>query len=131
MDAINESPAVEVIPPSAPWEALPDGEYAIVELFGHTTLVGRITEVERFGAKMLAMEPLFAGELLAPAYHGGPAIYRLTPCARKVAWERQHRERWQLPAAIKATLPPEALPAPSTTELSEGSEDELEDRSPF
>ena len=27
----------------------PPGEYAIVELFGHTTLVGRISEIERFG----------------------------------------------------------------------------------
>ena len=35
--------------------AHPPGEYAIVELFGHTTLVGRIAEVERFGAKMMAL----------------------------------------------------------------------------
>jgi hypothetical protein len=43
---------------------LPPGEYAIVELLGHTTIVGRIGEVERFGAKMMAIEPLFAGALL-------------------------------------------------------------------
>ena len=37
----------------------PPGDYAIVELLGHTTLVGRITEVEKFGTKMLAIETLF------------------------------------------------------------------------
>lgn len=41
--------------PAAPEIAYPPGEYAICELFGHTTLVGRITEIERFGTKMLAI----------------------------------------------------------------------------
>jgi hypothetical protein len=58
----------------------PPGEYAIVELFGHTTLVGRIAEVERFGTKMLAIEPLYDGQLLGCVFHGGASIYRLTPC---------------------------------------------------
>lgn len=98
----------------APWEAIADGEYAIVELFGHTTLVGRITEVERFGAKMLAIEVLFGGKLLGPIYHGGAAIYRMSPCSRRTAWERQHKETWQLPPAIRAVLPPELLPAPAS-----------------
>ncbi|MFD2578766.1 hypothetical protein ACFSTD_09620 [Novosphingobium colocasiae] len=39
--------------------ALPEGEYAIVEALGHRTLVGRVAEVERFGTKMLQVEPLF------------------------------------------------------------------------
>ena len=96
----------EVADDPAPWEAVADGEYAIVELFGHTTLVGRITEVERFGAKMMAIELLFGGKLLDPIYHGGAAIYRLSPCSRQLAWERQHREAWQVPTAIRAVLPP-------------------------
>ena len=58
-----DAAAAETPPPenAKPWEAVEDGEYAIVELFGHTTLVGRVAEVERFGAKMLALEPIFAG----------------------------------------------------------------------
>lgn len=91
---------------------LPAGEYAIVELFGHTTLVGRIAEVERFGAKMLAMEPLFAGTLLPPIYHGGAAIYRLTPCSAEVAAARQPRHEWQLPSAVRCIVPPGLLPSP-------------------
>lgn len=68
-----------------PWEALEPGEYAIIELFGHQTLVGRVEEVERFGAKMMALQVLFRGQLLPAVFHGGAAIYRLTPCAAEVA----------------------------------------------
>lgn len=64
MDTITETSAVEVLAPAAPWEALPDGQYAIVELMGHSTLVGRVTEIERFGTKLLGIEALFAGQLL-------------------------------------------------------------------
>jgi hypothetical protein len=70
-------------------DELPDGDYAIVELFGHTTLVGRVEEVRRFGADMLAIQPLFGGQLLGPVLHGGAAIYRLTPCSREIAWGQQ------------------------------------------
>ena len=79
----------------------PEGDYAIVELFGHTTLIGRVAEVERFGAKFLALEPLFNGTLLPAIFHGGAAIYRLTPCSRQIAWERQHKEGWSLPPTIR------------------------------
>ncbi len=91
--------------------ALPPGEYAIVELFGHTTLIGRIAEVERFGTKMLAIEPLFNRVLLAVVFHGGAATYRLTPCSAEVAWERQPTHQYELPPTIFATIPPAALPA--------------------
>lgn len=91
--------------------SLPPGEYAIVELFGHTTLVGRIGEVERFGAKMLALEPLFNGVLLPAVFHGGSAIYRLTPCSAEVAQARQPREAWQIPAPIRSIVPAPLLAA--------------------
>lgn len=83
----------------------PPGEYAIVELFGHQTLVGRIAEVERFGGKMLAIEPLYDGTMLPVVYQGGAAIYRLTPCSAEVAHMKQPRAAYQLPTAIRATLP--------------------------
>lgn len=91
--------------------ALPAGEYAIVELFGHVTLVGRIAEVERFGSKMLVIEPLFNRVLLPAVFHGGAAIYRLTPCAPAIAWEQQPTQQYELPPTIFATIPPVALPA--------------------
>lgn len=92
----------------------PPGEYAIVELFGHTTLVGRITEVERYGAKMLAMEPLFNDALLPVTFHGGAAIYRLTPCSADVAWAKQPRHGYQLPPSILAIVPLALLPSTDT-----------------
>lgn len=61
--------------------ALPEGQYAIVELMGHATLIGRVEEVDRFGIKMLQIEPIFAGQLLGPVLHAGGSIYRYTPCS--------------------------------------------------
>lgn len=87
------------------------GEWAIIELFGHTTLVGRITEVERFGTKMLAVEPIFNDALLAPVLHGGASIYRLTRCSAEVAYERQPRHQYQLPPSIRCVVPPALLSA--------------------
>lgn len=89
-----------------PAAALPDGDYAIVELLGHRTLIGRIAEVERFGTKMLQVEPVFQGRLLDAVLHGGASIYGLTPCSKEIAAEEAPTSAWQLPASIKATLPP-------------------------
>ncbi len=83
----------------------PPGDYCIVELFGHSTLVGRFAEIERFGTKMLAIEPLFKGEMLPVVYHGGAAIYRLTPCSAQIAWDRQPQESYQIPPSIAAIAP--------------------------
>ena len=105
-----------------------NGEWAIVELFGHTTLVGRIAEVERFGSKMLAIEPLFNGEMLPVVFHGGAAIYRLTPCDEATARERQPKSMYQLPPAIAAIVPPHALPAPESASIwDEADQDEADD----
>lgn len=102
---------------------LPPGDYAIVELFGHTTIVGRIAEVERFGAKFLAIEPLFNDAFLSVVLHGGSSIYRLTPCAAEIAFARQARDSWQLPTPIRAIIPPELLPAPDVDPVEFESED--------
>lgn len=90
----------------------PEGDYAIVELMGHTTLVGRIAEVERYGTKMLAIETLFNGAFLGPIYQGGPSIYRLTPCSAEVAFKKQPTRNYQLPAALLAIVPQALLEAP-------------------
>jgi hypothetical protein len=106
----------------------PPGEYCIVELFGHTTLVGRFSEVERFGTKMLALEPLFNQQILPPVFHGGAAIYRLTPCSAEVAWKRQPTQKYQLPPAIFATVPEALLPAPEPLQtFDEGDFDQDQD----
>jgi hypothetical protein len=123
MTMTDEAAQAETTAEPAPkWRALPPGEWAIVELFGHTTLVGRISEVERFGAKMLALEPLFKGELLPVIFHGGAAIYRLTPCSAQVAWDKQPQQEYQLPPSVRCIVPPALLPAPSTIDHEDADE---------
>jgi hypothetical protein len=116
-----------------PQQQFPGGEYAIVELFGHTTLVGRILEVERFGTKMLAIEPLFNGSFLPAVLHGGAAIYRLTPCSAAVAHEKQPMHAWALPPAIRAIVPPDLLPVSSVMEVDQEDTScaEDDDHNPF
>lgn len=82
------------------------GEYAIVELFGHTTLVGRISESDQYGTKLLAIEPLLNGAMLPVVYQGGASIYRLTPCSAEVAWKNQPLRAYLLPPSIQAIAPP-------------------------
>lgn len=92
---------------------LPEGEYAIVEMLGHRTLIGRVTEVERFGARFLACEPLFQNDLLPPVLIGGASIYQLTPCTPEVALKAQPKRAYSLPSPVEATVdePSEFAPA--------------------
>src|SRR4051794_22454140 len=90
---------------------LPAGDYAIVELLGHRTLIGRVTEVEQFGSKMLGIEPIYQGRLLAQVLHGGGSIYSFVRCTAEVAVSRSPKYLYQLPAAVVATMPPELLEA--------------------
>lgn len=106
-----------------PETTLPDGDYAIVECMGHSTIIGRYMEVERFGNKMLQIEPIFCGELLPPILQAGSSLYRFTPCSKEVAAARGAKSHYQLPDAVRAALPPTALPAPST-EVEEIAENE-------
>jgi len=109
------SPGPDPATPAAP-PPLPSGDYAILEMMGHRTMVGRVSEVERFGTKMLSIEPLFAGALLDPVLLHGQAIYQFTPCSAEVAEKRMPRHTYQLPASVVATLPPSAVPALPTSD---------------
>jgi len=77
----------------------------------------------------LAIEPLFAAWLLDPVFQGGSSIYRLTPCSSSVAYHRRPTDAWELPAAIRAAMPPALLPAPSQVEASY--EDAADEPLPF
>lgn len=108
---------------------LPDGDYAIAEIMGHSTMIGRYAEVERFGTKMLAIEPIWEDALLPAVFVGGSSLYRFTPCSKEVAQKRQPRSRMYLPDALRATLPPEtptALPVPRREEDPERDDNEDE-----
>lgn len=90
---------------------MPAGDYAIVEALGHRTMVGRVAEVERFGTKMLKVEPLFDDWLLDPVFVGGTSLYQFTPCSAEVAFARRPRALYQLPPSVAATVPVAALPS--------------------
>lgn len=90
---------------------MPAGEYAIVEALGHRTLVGRALEIERFGTKMLQVEPLFGDVMLGPVLLGGGSIYQFTPCSAAIAFARRPKETYQLPPSVAAVIPPIALPS--------------------
>ena len=93
-------------------KSLPAGDYAIVECLGHRTLVGRYIEVERFGTKMMALEPLYQGSLLPAVLISGSSLYAVTPCSAEVALQRGPTSAWEMPVSLRAVLPPTALPAP-------------------
>lgn len=86
--------------------------WGILELLGHVRVAGRITEEERFGAKIGRID-IPTGDSFTTQYFGGGSVYRLTPTteeiARSVAKANQPRpvHSWELP---KAALP-EAEPA--------------------
>ncbi len=78
--------------------------WAIVELMGHVKIAGRVTEEERFGAKMGRIDIPTSDGKFATQYFGGSSVYRMTPTtedvARAVAKNNQPTPvyRWELPA---------------------------------
>jgi hypothetical protein len=96
-------------------QPLPEGDYAIVEIMGHSTLIGRIKIMATYGTEFLQVEPIFNGRLLGPVLHGGASIYRLTMCSREIAFSRAPTKRYHLPDAVAvangiADAPPPKLP---------------------
>lgn len=94
-------------------EPLPDGDYAVVECMGHRSYIGRVTEVTRFGAQLLQVEPIWQDALLPPVLVNGASLYNFTPVSRDAAQKRQATQSYQLTEAVRANIPPLALPAPA------------------
>lgn len=105
---------------------MPAGDYAIVEALGHRTLIGRVDEVDRFGTKMLQIEPLFGDVMLPPVLLGGSSIYQFTPVSPEVAFRKRPTTRYSVPEAIMAIIPAAALPAPHPSFLDDEEDDEAE-----
>ena len=83
--------------------------WCILELMGHVRMAGRVTEEERFGAKMgrIDVPTPDAGAGVSgftTVYFGGSSVYRLTPCTEEIARsvargsQPQPVHRWELPA---------------------------------
>ena len=60
-------------------------QWCILELLGHTTLAGRVTEEERFGDVVGRIDiPQGDGSFITQ-FFGGRSIYRLSPVSEEVA----------------------------------------------
>lgn len=81
-----------------------DKEWAIVELFGHIRIAGLISEVERFGGKMMRLDVPGDDGIIATQYIGCAALYRVTPTTQEIArrvaalGRPDPVTRWELPA---------------------------------
>ena len=63
--------------------------WAIVELMGHRTFGGRISEVEMYGGKLLRLDvyDVEGDEPAMTQYYGSAAIYCITPATEETARE--------------------------------------------
>lgn len=99
-------------------------EWAIVEIMGHLQRAGRISEVERFGARLLRVGvPISETEYVTELFSGG-AIYRLRPATEEVARAvalRLGDPRPAMPVAYR-------LSGPSAAGANEAAEFEFEER---
>lgn len=87
-------------------------EWGIVELFGHVRLAGRVSEIERFGGKMLRLDiPKPDGGWAATQFVGHAALYRVTPTTEDIArasaahLQPEPMQRWELEPPIPPPSP--------------------------
>lgn len=67
-------------------EKQPFEHYALVELFGHQRIAGKVTEAEIGGGKFLRVDVPALGELQAlTRFYGPAAIYGITPVTEETA----------------------------------------------
>lgn len=75
--------------------------WALVEIFGHRRHFGRVTEVEKFGTKMLRIDvpAAAAAPLLGEAesfetfFYGGGSIFGMTPMTEEACRKAAERDR--------------------------------------
>jgi|SRR6185312_14693490 len=92
---------------------VPDEMWALVEIFGHRRHYGRVTEVEKFGTKMLRVDvpisdaaPLLGEqEEFETFIYGGASIFGMTPMTEDACRKWASRDRPK-PHKPLATLPP-------------------------
>jgi hypothetical protein len=83
-----------------------DGEWAVLELFGHRRVAGFVSQDQVAGAGMLRVEiPAVPGQPAHTSWYAPAAVYGIHPVAedvaRAVTEHNEHRpvHRWELPAA--------------------------------
>jgi hypothetical protein len=79
-------------------------QWAIVELYGHVKLAGRVTEEDVFGRTLGRIDVPLADGGWVTQYFGGGSIYRLTPCSEAAA--RQVAQSVAAPRIYQLELTP-------------------------
>lgn len=93
--------------------------WAIVELMGHVKHAGRLTEEEKFGAKLGRLDiPQAEGDGFTTVYFGGGSVYRLTVVTEAVA---RQVARQTGSAPVSAWDFPRQLPSPATVSAGDDS----------
>lgn len=75
-------------PPPAAAAAAPGEEWGIVSLLGHCTFAGRVTEEERFGAKLGRCDIPQPDGSFVTRYFPGASLYSYVPCTKEAAMAR-------------------------------------------
>lgn len=105
-----------------PQQPPPPSDWAVLELMGHVRLAGRVSEEEKFGAKVGRID-VPVGETYVTQYFTAASIYRLTlvgeDVARAVAKNLVQPvpvSAWELPKQLAASPPPDGLLGDGETE---------------
>lgn len=78
--------------------------FAVVELYGHRKVAGRVAPVQQFGTEMLRVDvPGADGETIITQFYGGSSIYGLTPCSEETA-RRVVAQTYDLPDLVKLAI---------------------------
>lgn len=86
--------------------------WAIVDLMGHLRLAGKLTEEERFGAKMGRLEIPQADGSFRTEWFGGASVYKISAVTEEVArgYAQQNPSPpvspWDVRAMMTPKLPP-------------------------
>jgi hypothetical protein len=95
--------------------------WAIVDLMGHVRYAGRVTEEERFGAKIGRVDVPTADGGWTTVFFGGASVYRLIPTTEEVARVAAIRTQ---PEPVHAwELPRQAIDPPTSLRHPDGEED--------
>ena len=101
--------------------------WAILELMGHVRLAGRVSEEEKFGAKMGRID-VPDGDGFTTRYFGGQSVYSMTPVTEEVA--RHVAKNVEAAPVHTWDFPKPALPAPVYAKTREDYEDDREEDEP-
>lgn len=93
-----------------PMAADSEATWAVVELMGHVKLAGRLSEEEKFGAKMGRLDIPQKDGSFVTQFFGGGSVYRITFVSEQVARDVSARtspepvSRWDYPALPAAPV---------------------------